>query len=66
MTGRPKLHDPHSASEFLNKPEGTLANWRWRGYGPAYIRVGRAVRYSEADLVAFLEANRVEPQEAAK
>ena len=44
---RKKLRTPKEASDYLSKPEGTMANWRAQGYGPAYIHVGRSVRYDE-------------------
>ncbi|HEX3319438.1 MAG TPA: helix-turn-helix domain-containing protein [Terriglobales bacterium] len=62
-TSRKKLLDPKEASEFIRKPQGTMANWRGMGIGPAYIRCGRSIRYAEDDLIAFLEANRVDPSE---
>jgi hypothetical protein len=37
----------------------TLRNWRSRGVGPAYVRIGGVIRYQRADLDAFVE--RVEP-----
>ena len=34
----------------------TLRNWRWRGEGPRYRKLGkRMVRYARADLLAFIE-----------
>ena len=32
---------------------------RMRGTGPAYIRIGRAIRYAVSDLDMFLETHRV-------
>jgi hypothetical protein len=61
---RRKALKPEEAAEMMGKPVGTLNNWRYRNYGPAYVKVGHSVRYFEDDLVAFLEANRVEPREA--
>ncbi len=49
---------------MMGKPVGTLNNWRYRNYGPAYFKVGHSIRYFEDDLNRFLEANRVEPREA--
>lgn len=34
----------------------TLANWRSRGTGPAYLKIGRAVFYREAELARFEKA----------
>ncbi len=33
----------------------SLAAWRSRGYGPAYVRIGkRRIRYRYSDLLAYL------------
>ena len=37
-----------------------LAQWRHKGTGPAYYRLGRKIVYRGADLNAWAEANRVE------
>ena len=37
-----------------------LAQWRHKGIGPAYYRLGRKIVYRGADLNAWAEANRVE------
>lgn len=35
----------------------TLRNWRWRGEGPRFVKLGkRAVRYRRADVDAFIAA----------
>jgi hypothetical protein len=60
---RKKPLDPKAAGEFIGKPSRTLANWRSRNYGPAYVKVGHSVRYFEDDLLEFLEANRVQPND---
>lgn len=39
----------------------TLANWRSRGQGPAYVKLGMSVRYALADVEAHERAGRVEP-----
>ena len=41
----------------------TLRNWRFLGRGPAYVKFGRAVRYSLEDLRTFAERCRVRVQE---
>jgi hypothetical protein len=41
-----------------------LRKWRLLGKGPPYMKIGRLVRYSEGDLVAFLDAHRVETEAA--
>jgi hypothetical protein len=39
-----------------------LAQWRHKGIGPAYYRLGRKIVYRGADLNAWAEANRVDPE----
>lgn len=43
----------------------TLQDWRNRGAGPAYTKLGKRVAYDIADLDAFLSTHRVEPKAAA-
>ena len=38
-----------------------LAQWRHKGIGPAYYKLGRKVVYRGTDLNAWAETNRVEP-----
>ena len=37
-----------------------LGQWRHKGVGPAYYKLGRKIVYRGADLNAWVEANRVE------
>jgi predicted DNA-binding transcriptional regulator AlpA len=46
---------PEDAARRLGIEESTLANWRWNGRGPRYVRVGRRVRYRLADLAEWLD-----------
>jgi hypothetical protein len=53
------LLTPGELSEHLNGiPEQTLANWRWCGRGPAFVKVGKHVRYELADVEAWKAAQR--------
>jgi predicted DNA-binding transcriptional regulator AlpA len=47
------LEPPALAAELII-PEATLAQWRYRGVGPAYVKVGKHVRYRRADIDAWL------------
>lgn len=38
-----------------------LAQWRHKGIGPAYYRLGRKIVYRAADLNAWVASRRVEP-----
>lgn len=44
-------------AEHLGVPEATLAQWRWSGVGPRYVKIGRHVRYRWSDVHRWLEAN---------
>ena len=45
-------------AELLDVSERTLEFWRYARKGPAYLKVGKRVRYRPADVEAYLEANR--------
>lgn len=47
-------------------PREKLAQWRHKGTGPAFYRLGRKIIYRGADLNAWAEANRVEPTRGAE
>ncbi len=44
------------AARLLNLKISTLEAWATRGGGPSYVKLGRAVRYRESDLVKFVES----------
>lgn len=50
-------------AEALQVSVKTLQDWRYRGRGPAYIRVGGAVRYRASDVAAWLDEHTVHPGE---
>jgi predicted DNA-binding transcriptional regulator AlpA len=43
---------------FLAMSTKVLSNWRWRGSGPRWVKVGRLVRYRREDVLAWIESNR--------
>ena len=45
-------------ARFLGVPRQSLYAWRAKGTGPAWYRVGRAIRYKEQDVEAWIEAQR--------
>ena len=55
------LSSPEAAERLGVSPE-TLPAWRSRGRGPRFVRAGRAVRYLEADLEAYLDKRAVDPE----
>ena len=49
---------PKAVAEYLGTTPQNLAQMRYRGTGPKFIKLGhRAIRYSWADVFAWLEAN---------
>lgn len=50
------LIDVEAVAKLLGVTRQTLYNWRREGSGPPWIAVGRAIRYSRADLEAWLAA----------
>ena len=50
------------ASEVLGVAPATLVIWRCtQRYPLPYLKIGGAVRYDEADLIAFVESRKVRP-----
>ena len=49
----PLLNEREAAAR-LGLSLKTLQIWRWRGTGPSFIKTGRAVRYSQSDLDAYI------------
>ena len=49
------------AAGRLGLTAATLRAWRHQGRGPAFVRLGRAVRYLPDDLNEYLRANRQGP-----
>ncbi|KAB1068836.1 helix-turn-helix domain-containing protein [Methylobacterium planeticum] len=52
---------PREISDRLGVSLACLSKWRTEGKGPAFVKLGGergAIRYSEADLEAFLDARR--------
>ncbi len=43
-----------------------LAQWRHKGTGPAFYRLGRKIVYRGADLNAWAEASRVDPNKGER
>ncbi|MEL6510659.1 MAG: helix-turn-helix domain-containing protein [Pseudomonadota bacterium] len=63
-----KLFDPNR-TYVLGDPElellgsrDRLAQWRHKGSGPAYYKLGRKILYHGVDLNAWVESKRTEPE----
>lgn len=44
------------AAEVLSISVRALQTWRVKGGGPTFIKIGRSVRYRQADLESFIGA----------
>ena len=44
------------AAEYLQLQRNTLEAWRCRGGGPRFLKLGRSVRYRQADLDEWIES----------
>lgn len=55
-----KLLSADEVSELTGIPGTTLAQWRYRKQGMPYLRIGRLVRYSQADVDSYLQRCRIE------
>lgn len=57
------LLKPADAAAYLGVTVQHLADRRCRHQSPAYVKIGAAVRYREADLIDFVNASIIHPAE---
>ena len=50
------------AAARLGLKVATLRAWRHQSRGPAFVRLGRTIRYLRSDIEEFLTANRRLPE----
>lgn len=60
VTTVPVLWTQRQVAEYLGKSEKWLERDRWIGATIPFVKVGRAVRYRAADVVAYVHANMIE------
>lgn len=53
--------DDVELAELIGSSPKTARNWRAKGEGPAYVKLGRLVRYTPAAIREFLAAGAREP-----
>jgi len=64
-TGTTRAHEPAGtlteadAAHYIGMSRAYLRAGRQHGRGPAYVRLGRAIRYRPSDLDRFLDRHRV-------
>ena len=52
-----KLLTENQVANQLSITTNTLRKWRWLGKGPAFIKMGAAVRYEADAIAAFISSN---------
>ena len=53
--GSEQLMSPADVAELLAVPVATIYQWRYTGYGPPGMRLGRHVRYRRVDVDRWIE-----------
>ena len=51
----PMLLSTKQAARMIGVSDRTLEDWRLRGIGPRFVKIGRLVRYRPADVVSFVD-----------
>lgn len=57
-TTAPKMLTEQDVMNMTGLARGTLAYWRHAGTGPRSYKLGRRVRYDEADVIAWIAAQK--------
>ena len=55
--GSGSLLNENAVADLLGISTRTLQSWRVKGGGPAYTKLGRAVRYRRVDIDRWIDAN---------
>lgn len=55
-----ELLTSQQVADYRGTTTGVLAQERFNGVGPRFIRDGRRIRYRASDIRAYLDANTVE------
>ena len=50
---------PKEVGEIFGLKVGTLSQWRNKGIGPDYFKLGKAVRYKREEIEKFIESTRI-------
>ena len=56
-----KLLTTSVVAEMLSVPDGTLRYWRKVGLGPSWVKLEGSIRYTEDDVLRYIERNRRTP-----
>jgi len=58
MSTLPTLLNEVAVSRLFSIPQQTLQIWRVEGKGPSFFKIGRVVRYDQADVLSWLESRK--------
>jgi len=58
-----QILDERAAAAYLGLSVKTLQGRRGQRRGPAWVKLGRSVRYRREDLDQFIEAARIDPEQ---
>lgn len=58
--------DESDAAAYLAMSRAWLRKVRGQNRGPAYLRIGRSIRYRVADLDAWLDQHRVDTRDSRR
>ncbi|MBN8777905.1 helix-turn-helix transcriptional regulator [Thiomonas arsenitoxydans] len=58
MSTLPTLLNEVAVSRLFCIPQQTLQIWRVEGKGPPFFKIGRVVRYDQADVLTWLESRK--------
>jgi hypothetical protein len=58
-----ELLDSHQTASLLNVEPATLHAWRYRGYGPSWVVIGkRSIRYRYSVICDYVRSGEVQPR----
>ena len=62
----PRYLTEKEVSRMTGRSLSTLRSDRFKSQGLPYVKIGRSVRYSLADVVRFMEARKIVPEEGLR
>jgi len=62
MNSLEPLLTPSRVARILGIEVETLAAWRRKEYGPPWYRIGKKIRYSEAEILSWMSTRAQPPQ----
>lgn len=65
MADARELMDEAALADLVGVNIKTLQKWRWQRTGPAFVKIGRLVRYRRTDVEAWLDKQTVTSGEVA-